>query len=139
MRVYPFIPVPARAGIHGFENPTSEYTQLELSLDQLLVLHPNATYLGVAQGDSMQGVGIFDGDVLIVDRSVNAENGSVIVATLNSEFVCKVYDKDRRMLLSVNALQEFSSVEITEYDAFLVEGVVIRSIRLHAPCSLLAK
>ena len=136
MRVYPFIPVPARAGVHGFENPAAEYTQLGLSLDELLVQHPSATYIGLAQGDSMQGVGIFDGDVLIVDRHVTAQQGDVIVATLNGEFVCKIYDKTRKLLLSSNEQQQ--AVEVKDYDDFRIEGVVTRSVRLHTHCSILA-
>jgi len=50
----------------------------------------------------MQGVGIFDGDVLIVDRHVIVQNGDVIVANLNGEFVCKLIDTQRRLLMSAN-------------------------------------
>ncbi len=135
MRVYPFIPVPASAGISGFESPAEEYRQLGLSIDELVILHPSATFLCIAQGDSMFGEGIFDGDVLIVDRHVTAQHGSIIVAQLNNEFVCKIFDKTRRMLLSSN--EQFQAVPIHDYDEFRVEGVVIRSIRMHQKSPLL--
>ena len=54
-----FIPLKAQAGIAGFESPAAEYTQLTLTLDQILIDHPAATYLGFVEGDSMTGVGIF--------------------------------------------------------------------------------
>ena len=66
------IPVAAQAGISGFESPAAEYKQLALDLDELLIEHPNATFIGQAKGDSMTGVGIFDGDLLIVDRAAAA-------------------------------------------------------------------
>ncbi len=66
------IPIFAHAGITGFESPAEEYTQLALDLGQLLIEHPCATFLGYACGDSMQDVGIFDKDLLIVDRSLIA-------------------------------------------------------------------
>lgn len=84
------IPIFASAGITGFESPASDYRQLPLSLDELLVEHPSATFIGRASGESMQGVGIFDGDILIVDRHVTARDGDVIVANFNGEFVCKL-------------------------------------------------
>ncbi len=54
------IPISAHAGITGFESPATEYTQLSLDLDELLVEHPSATFIGRACGDSMQGLGIFE-------------------------------------------------------------------------------
>ncbi|UAL42141.1 translesion error-prone DNA polymerase V autoproteolytic subunit [Shewanella inventionis] len=136
MRVFPFIPIPASAGISGFESPAAEYSQLGLSLDELLILHPSSTFIGVAQGDSMQGAGIFDGDLLIVDRHITAQQGAVIVANFNGEFVCKILDKHRKLLLSSN--DKHQAVKIHDYDEFCIEGVVIRSVRLHHHCSLLA-
>lgn len=129
MSVYPVMTVPARAGIIGFESPAEEFRMLGLDLEELLVLHPSATFIGLAQGNSMIGRGIFDGDVLLVDRSITAKHGFVIVAQLNGEFVCKIYDEHNKMLLSSN--EEYSAVQVHEYDEFRIEGVVIRSIRMH--------
>lgn len=69
------IPIYIEAGISGFESPAAEYKELGLSLDNLLIKHPNATFIGQASGQSMVGVGIFDGDLLIVDRSLTPRNG----------------------------------------------------------------
>ncbi len=123
------IPIYAEAGISGFESPAAEYKELGLSLDQLIIKHPNATFIGQASGQSMKGVGIFDGDILIVDRSLVAKNGDVIVANFNGCFVCKLIDKRQSRLLSASA--DFSPVPITAEDEFSLEGVVTRSIRLH--------
>ena len=131
------IPIPARAGITGFESPAAEYTQLGLSLDELLIDHPSSTYLAFAEGDSMQDIGIFDGDVLIIDRHETVRNGDVIVASLNREFVCKIIDIPRRLLLSSNPLHQ--PVIIHEYDEFSIEGVITRSIRCHRKSPLLSE
>jgi len=64
------IPISASAGITGFESPAAEYSQLTCTLDEILIDHPSSTFIGKACGDSMEGVGIFDGDLLIVDRHV---------------------------------------------------------------------
>lgn len=126
-----FIPIVAQAGISGFESPATEYTQLGLDLDAMLIEHPSATYIGLAQGQSMVGAGIFDGDVLIVSRAANSRKGDVIVANLNGEFVCKEIDPDKRCLLS--ASDKHATYYIKDGDVFQIEGVVTRSIRLHRP------
>jgi len=96
------IPINIEAGITGFESPAAEYTELGLSLDELVIKHPNATFIGLASGQSMQDVGIFDGDLLIVDRAENVSTGDVIVASYNGTFVCKIIDKANRLLISAS-------------------------------------
>ena len=130
------IPIPASAGITGFESPAAEYNQLDLSLDELLVERPSSTFLGFANGDSMIELGIFDGDLLIVDRFPVAQHNDVIVANFNGEFICKVLDMTNRQLLSANS--KYSSVTITENDQFTIEGIVVRSIRMFRKSYLLS-
>jgi DNA polymerase V len=123
------IPVYIEAGITGFESPAAEYKELGLSLDELLIEHPNATFIGLASGSSMEGVGIYDGDLLLVDRAEKVKNLDVIVANLNGELVCKLLDTHKRVLLS--AAPQYPPVLINESDEFQLEGIVTRSIRLH--------
>ena len=127
--------IPVSAGITGFASPAKDYAQLELSLDEFLVEHPSSTFLGRASGHSMENVGIFDGDILIVDRFLEVQNMDVIVANLNGEFVCKIIDTVNQRLISAN--DKHATVTITNTDQFAIEGVVSRSIRLHRPSFLL--
>jgi len=130
------IPILASAGITGFESPAAEYSQLGCNLDELLIEHPSATFICKACGDSMQGVGIFDGDLLIVDRHVTPKHQDIIVANFNGEFVCKLLDIRRRLLISAN--EKVQPVVINDFDTFSIEGVVVRSIRCHRPSPLLS-
>jgi len=77
----------------------------------------------------MKGVGIFNGDILIVDRYVNAKNNDVIVANFNGEFICKILSITEIFLLSANP--KYPEIAIRECDQFTIEGVVIRSIRCY--------
>ena len=129
------IPIAVQAGITGFESPAAEYTQLPLSLDELLVEHPNATFIGKASGDSMQGVGIFDSDILVVDRFVQAQHLDVVISNLNGELICKILDKKNRQLLSAN--ERYQAVPINDYDDFSLEGVVVKSVRCFRPSQAL--
>ncbi len=123
------IPVRAQAGISGFESPAAEYRQLGLDLDELLIEHPSATFIGQAQGDSMTGVGIFDGDLLIVDRAASTTSLDVVVANLNGGFVCKLFDRKAMVLLSPG--QDLQPYVLSEGDIFEEEGIVVRSVRMH--------
>tara|TARA_R110001583_G_scaffold173171_2_gene327022 strand:+ start:11509 stop:11769 length:261 start_codon:yes stop_codon:yes gene_type:complete len=74
-----FILIEAPAGIVGFESSAAKYTQLSLDLDLLLIDNPSATYIGVTQGESMKGDGIFSDDLLIVDRAQEIKDQDVVV------------------------------------------------------------
>ena len=123
------IPIYIEAGVCGFESPAAQYSELGVSLDELLIKHPDATFIGVASGSSMQEVGIFQGDLLLVDRAEQADNGDVIVANLNGLFVCKLLDKANARLLSASPLHK--PVQLTPADEFQLEGVVTLSVRMH--------
>lgn len=131
------IPVHAQAGISGFQSPAAEYRELKLNLDELLIEHPSATFIGQARGDSMTGVGIFDGDLLIVDRAAQASTLDVVVANLNGSFVCKLLDRSQALLHSPGTAQ--SAYRLREGDVFEEEGIVIRSVRLHRYASQLSQ
>jgi len=74
----------------GFPSPAADYQSPDLSLDQLVGLSPTASlFLFRAQGDSMKGVGIFDGDVLIVDKARTPRKGDIVLAVVGPEFLVK--------------------------------------------------
>lgn len=118
----------AHAGIHGFESPSRDYVDLPLSLDDLLIHRKNSTYIAQATGRSMEAYGIFDRDLLIVDRAAEVGEMDIIVATLNSLFVCKKYDKKNKRLYSGNTEKPYT---LSENDNFIIEGTIISSVRLH--------
>ena len=105
-----------------------DYTQLPDGLTGLLEKNKDATFYGVASGRSMEGVGIFDGDVLLIDRSLDVKPGDVIVAVLNGQFVCKIADLKNNQLLS--ASDEYEPYKLKDGDEFTLEGVVSRSVRM---------
>lgn len=123
------IQVKIEAGISGLSYDGENYTDLNKTINDLIVAHPNATFFGVASGESMEGVGIFDGDLLVVDRSIRAKHGDVIVATYNNSFVCKLFDENKGQLKSANP--KFKPVTISELDRCTFEGVVTSSVRMH--------
>ena len=73
----------------GFPSPAEDLGAKRIDLTARLIKHPQATYLMKARGDSMREAGIFDGDVLVVDRAIQARSGHVVIAVIEGEFVCK--------------------------------------------------
>ncbi|MEL7579065.1 MULTISPECIES: LexA family protein [Pseudoalteromonas] len=105
------------------------YNAFQNGVAGLIEKNKDATFYGIASGRSMEGVGIFDGDLLIIDRSVDVKQGDVIVCAYNGVFVCKIADLKNNLLLS--ASDEYPPVKVTKHDEYLFEGVVISSVRMH--------
>ncbi|MGK2231137.1 MAG: DNA polymerase V [Colwellia sp.] len=130
------IPILASCGLTGFESPCENYKEMGLSLDQLLIESPSSTYLAQASGNSMQGVGIFDRDLLIIDRAEPLRDGNIVIATYEGNFICKIYDKNNGALLSASS--KHKPIKIKTEDRIQIEGTVIRSIRMHKATSKLS-
>lgn len=73
----------------GFPSPADDHMEAELDLNEYLIKNPPATFMLRVKGDSMTGAGIFDGDVIVVDRSILAEHGAVVVAAIDGELTVK--------------------------------------------------
>jgi DNA polymerase V len=113
----------------GFPNPADDYMDKRLDLNEHLIKHPAATFYCRVSGESMQDIGIFDGDLLIVDRAVKPVNGHVVLASLHGELTCKLLDVNGRQLLAAN--KNYAPIPIHDDAEFSVEGVIIYSIRDH--------
>lgn len=115
----------------GFPSPADDYIEERLDLNKYLIKHPEATYYARAEGDSMIGAGIFDQDILIVDRSLTDEpNGRVVLVWLDDGFMVKRFYTDERLkrnfLISENP--KYPPREIfSEMDCF-IWGVVTHNI-----------
>ncbi len=84
----------ASSVVAGFPSPAEQYVERPLDLNELLVARPAATYFVRAAGDSMTGDGIRDGDLLVVDRSLDPEDGSIVIACVDGEFTVKRLRRD---------------------------------------------
>lgn len=112
----------------GFPSPAADYEEQKLDLNKHLIRNPAATFFVRVSGDSMLGAGIHDGDLLIVDRSKEPKNGSVIIAVLNGQLNVKRL-RIRRGKLSLEPENENYPVQpITEGMEFEVWGVVTNVI-----------
>lgn len=111
----------------GFPSPATDYCESRLDLNELCVKHPAATYFVRAQGDSMIEAGIFPGDVLVVDRSLTAKHGDIVIAILNGELTVKKLET-RPSLRLVPMNSKYAPVEIPEDTDIEIFGVAITAV-----------
>jgi DNA polymerase V len=118
----------------GFPSPADDYIEEELDLNDFLIRNPEATFFVKVSGDSMVRAGIYEGDILIVDCSLEAHSGDVIVALIDGEFTVKrlVHQQGKYYLQPENPA--YRPMEVNEGCSFQVWGVVTNVI--HKPYSL---
>jgi DNA polymerase V len=124
------VPLMASPAACGFPSPADDYLDRPLDFNELLIVNPDATFAVRIVGESMTGVGLFPGDIAIVDRAMTAVDGSIVLALLAGEFTIKRYRKKgaRTWLQAENPA--FENIEINEDSGFEVWGVIAKSIRM---------
>ncbi|HRS01721.1 MAG TPA: translesion error-prone DNA polymerase V autoproteolytic subunit [Bacteroidota bacterium] len=108
----------------GFPSPADDYLEGKLDLNDFLIPNPPATFLVHVTGDSMIGAGIYSGDLLIVDRSVEPHNRNIVIAVLDGELTVKrlIMEKNEIKLVAENI--NYKPIKITEQMQFEIWGVV---------------
>ncbi|HRX93355.1 MAG TPA: translesion error-prone DNA polymerase V autoproteolytic subunit [Chitinophagaceae bacterium] len=116
------------ANATGFGAAADDYAERGIDLNEQLIRNKPATYFFRMKGDAMQDAGIFDGDVLIVDRSLKLANGKVIVAILNGELLVRRFHKNFSSAFLVPENRRYKPINLGEFSDFMVWGVVVHSI-----------
>ena len=112
----------------GFPSPAEDHIDSKIDLNQLLIEHPSATYYIRVNGDSMLDAGILNGDLLIVDRSLEVINNSIVVAYIDGNFTVKRIRKNKNKLFLQAENNKYQPIEITEEMDFELFGVVAHAI-----------
>ena len=113
----------------GFPSPASDFLDLSIDLNKELIKHPNATFYGRVKGESMKNVGISDGDLLIIDKSLEPINGKIAVCFIDGEFTLKriKLEKDYCLLLPEN--EDYQPIKVTQENDFMIWGILIHVIK----------
>lgn len=112
----------------GFPSPADDYLEDSLDLNELLISHPAATFLVRASGESMLGVGIHPGDVMVVDRSVDPSDGKIVIAVVDAELTVKRFRRQAGRVFLQAENPAFPNIDIDEAQDFRVWGVVVSVI-----------
>lgn len=108
----------------GFPSPAADFDETRVSIDQLVIKNETATFYAKASGNSMIGAGIDDGDILVIDRSIEPTNNKIAVCFIDGEFTIKriKIEEDGVYLQPENP--KFKRIKITEENDLIIWGIV---------------
>lgn len=118
------IPLSEERVAAGFPSPAEDYAAQGLDLNKEVIKNPASTFYARVSGLSMVDEGINDGDLLVIDKSVEPRNGSLAVCYIDGEFTLKRFHREGDKALLIPANKEFSPITVTADNDFLIWGVV---------------
>ena len=108
----------------GFPSPADDFKETRISLDRELVKNKEATFYARVSGDSMIGAGLDDGDLLVIDRSLDPENGKIAICLVDGEFTVKRIKKENNRLYLMPENKKYKPIELKEENELIIWGVV---------------
>ena len=123
------IPIANQGISAGFPSPAQDFMDLSIDLNKEFIKHPASTFFGRVKGNSMINAGIGNGDLLIVDKSLEATDGRIAVCFIDGEFTVKrlKVEKDCCWLLPEN--EAYQPIRVTAENDFIVWGIVVYVIK----------
>ena len=112
------------ANATGFGAATDDHSERGIDLNEQLIKNKPATFFFRMKGDAMKEAGIFDNDVLIVDRSIKLANGKIIVAVLNGELLVRRFHKNFSSAFLIPDNSRYKTINLAEFSDFALWGVV---------------
>ncbi len=119
----------AQAISAGFPSPADDFLDTSIDLNKELIKNPNATFYGKVRGDSMRDLGIHDGDLLVIDKSLEPKDGKIAICYIDGEFTVKTIKIEKDCLYLVPANPNYQAIKVTAENQFMVWGIVINVIK----------
>jgi len=113
----------------GFPSPALDFIDLSIDLNKHLIKHPSSTFYGRVKGESMKDAGINDGDLLVIDKSLEPKNGKIAVCYIDGEFTIKRIKTDKDCCWLMPANENYKPIQVTADNDFLIWGIVIHVIK----------
>ena len=113
----------------GFPSPADDFKEIRISLDKELVKNEEATFYARVSGDSMQGAGLENGDLLIIDRSIEPSNNKIAVCFVDGEFTVKRIKIESKKLYLIPENKKYLPIEINEENELIIWGIVTYVIK----------
>lgn len=123
------LPVVEQGISAGFPSPASDMLDIAIDLNKELIKNPSATFYGRVKGNSMCDVGIDDGDLLVIDKSLEPQNGKIAICFIDGEFTVKRIKIDKQNCWLVAENKAYAPIQITAENEFIVWGIVIHVIK----------
>ncbi len=122
----PYVDTGIRA---GFPSPADDFSYLSIDLNKELIKNKEATFFARVKGDSMRDAGLEDGDLLVIDRSLEPENGKIAVCYIDGEFTVKRIKIDRDIIWLMPENQDYPPIQVTPENELIIWGIVTAVIK----------
>lgn len=113
----------------GFPSPAADFDESKISLDNVLVKNKEATFYAKASGNSMIGAGIDDGDILVIDRSIEPQNNKIAVCFIDGEFTVKRIKIENEEVYLMPENKNYKPIQISEENNLIIWGIVTYVIK----------
>lgn len=113
----------------GFPSPAQDYMEQAIDLNKELIRHPASTFYGRVVGNSMSGEGIEDGDILVIDKSLELMDGDLAVCFINGEFTVKRVKLEKDFAWLVPSNPDYEPIKVTKDDEFTIWGIVTYTVK----------
>lgn len=123
------LPVTEEGISAGFPSPALDFTDNSIDLNKSLIKHPSATFYGRVKGFSLKNAGIDDGDLLVIDRSIEPKNGKIAVCYIDGEFTAKRIQISRKEIWLFPENDDYQPIRVTKDNDFLIWGIVTHVIK----------
>tara|TARA_X000000368_G_scaffold384316_1_gene342832 strand:- start:26079 stop:26510 length:432 start_codon:yes stop_codon:yes gene_type:complete len=108
----------------GFPSPADDFREIRISLDKELVKNSESTFYARVSGDSMIEAGLDDGDLIVIDRSLDPENGKIAVCFIDGEFTVKTIKKEENKIFLIPQNKIYKPIEVEEGNELIIWGIV---------------
>jgi DNA polymerase V len=122
----PYIDAGIRA---GFPSPADDFIELSIDLNKHLIKHKDTTFFATVKGHSMKNAGIYDGDLLIIDKSLEPQNDKIAICQIDGEFTVKRIKIEGNIVWLIAENEDFKPIKVTPENELIIWGIVTASIK----------
>jgi len=113
----------------GFPSPADDFIELTIDLNKFLVKHKDTTFFARVKGHSMKNAGIYDGDLLVIDKSLAPQDGKIAICQIDGEFTVKRIKIEKDIVWLIAENEEYKPIKVTPENELMIWGIVIHSIK----------
>lgn len=113
----------------GFPSPADDFIELTIDLNKTLIKNKDTTFFAKVKGHSMKNAGIFDGDLLVIDKSLEPQNNKIAICQIDGEFTVKRIKIEEKIVWLIAENEDYQPIKVTPENELMIWGIVIHSIK----------
>lgn len=113
----------------GFPSPADDFIELSIDLNKTLIKNKDTTFFAKVKGHSMKNAGIFDGDLLVIDKSLEPQNNKIAICQIDGEFTVKRIKIEENIVWLIAENEEYKPIKVTQENELMIWGIVIHCIK----------